>query len=157
MIRLLIVGFGNPLRSDDALGWHIAQELSRRLVRDDVQVIATHQLTPEVAEAASQSEHTVFVDAALQGTPGSLSCEQVSPAATINRHSHELCPAGVLKLATELYGHCPSAQLLTIGGESFEIGETMSASVVAAIPAVLAEIRRLVDGDQERADWQPAR
>ncbi|HET6181813.1 MAG TPA: hypothetical protein VFE61_33145 [Candidatus Sulfotelmatobacter sp.] len=28
-IRLLVIGFGNPLRSDDALGWHVAQELSR--------------------------------------------------------------------------------------------------------------------------------
>jgi len=149
MARVLIVGFGNPLRSDDGLGWHIAQDFSGELARDDVQVIAAHQLAPEMAEGASHAEHILFVDAAHNGTPGSLSCEPVSPAAASNRYSHELSPAAVLKLAKELYGRCPPAHLLTITGESFETGETMSASVVAAIPALMARIRSLMDSDQE--------
>jgi hydrogenase maturation protease len=150
MVRVLIVGFGNPLRSDDGLGWHIAQQLSRELSRDDVQIVAAHQLAPEIAEAASRAERILFVDAAQGGAPGSLTCEQVLPAAASNRYSHELSPAAVLKLAKKLYGRCPPAHLLTIAGESFETGETMSAPVIAAIPALMARIRNLIDCDREQ-------
>jgi len=154
MIRFLIVGYGNPLRSDDAVGWHIAQELSRELScelpRDDVQVIATQQLTPEIAEVASRTEQVLFIDAARDGAPGSVKCEPILPASSTSRHSHELSPAAILKLAKDLYGRYPTAQLLTIVGESFETGETMSPSVLAAVPTAMAQVRRLVDGDEVR-------
>jgi len=150
MVRVLIVGFGNPLRSDDGLGWHVAQELSRQFLGSDVQVIATQQLTPEIAEAASRAERMLFIDAARDGSPGSLICKEVAPAAQPSRHSHDLSPAIVLKLAKELYGRCPRAHLLTIAGESFETGESMSPPVAAAIPALMAQIKQLVDGDPER-------
>jgi hypothetical protein len=52
----------------------------------------------------------------------------------------------VLTLANELYGRRPPAHLLTIAGESFETGETMSPSVVAAIPDLIARIKQFVDG-----------
>ena len=56
MPRVLIVGFGNPLRSDDGLGWHAAQELSQEVSAPEVKVIGAHQLTPELAEEASAAE-----------------------------------------------------------------------------------------------------
>jgi len=149
MARVLIVGFGNPLRSDDGLGWHVAQELSRTLARDDVQVIATQQLAPELAEVASHAELVMFVDAAHNGKPGNLTCEPVTPAASSNRFTHELSPGIILALAKELYGRCPAAHLLTITGESFETGETMSASVASTIPALMSRVRSLIDDGSE--------
>jgi hydrogenase maturation protease len=145
MSRVLIVGFGNPLRSDDGLGWHVALELSRKLSGSDVQVVAAHQLTPDLAEVASRAELVLFVDAACNKTPGTLNCEPIDPAASPGRYSHELSPGMVLTLANELYGRCPPAHLLTIAGESFETGETMSPSVVAAIPDLIARIKQFVD------------
>jgi len=155
MIRLLIIGFGNPLRCDDALGWHIAQELLRGPIPDDVQVVAAHQLTPEMSEVASRAEHVLFVDAARHGDPGSMECDLLESDASPIRYTHELSPSIVLKLAKELYGRSPAAHLLTIAGESFETGEAMSSRVRAAIPALVARIRRFVDGEREwtgRAD-----
>ena len=145
MVRVLIVGFGNPLRSDDGLGWHVAQELSRTLSRGDVQVVAAQQLTPEIAELASRAERLLFVDAARNGTPGNLSCQQVAPTSSPGSYSHELTPAAILKLAKELYGRCPLAQVFTIAGESFETGETISPSVAAAIPTLIAQIKQSID------------
>jgi len=149
MIRLLIIGIGNPLRCDDALGWHIAQELSRGSVPQDVQVVAAHQLTPEMSEVASRAEQVLFVDAARYQEPGSLKCERIEPATSSSRHSHELSPAIVLKLAKDLYGRSPAAHLLTIAGESFETGETISPVVAAAIPVLLARIKTFVDEERE--------
>jgi len=147
MARALIVGFGNPLRSDDGLGWHIAQQLARDLSPSNVEVIATQQLTPEISEAVSRAEQVLFVDAANTGEPGTLQCEQLLPSASPSRHSHDLSPALILMMANELYGCCPPAYLLTIAGDSFEAGNTMSPAVIAAIPAMIAEIKGRIDRD----------
>lgn len=146
MPRLLIVGYGNPLRSDDGFGCHVAQRLRGELA-GDVEVIAAQQLTPEIAEVASHAERVLFLDASHGGTPGSLNCQLIAPAESPSRHSHELSPAVVLGLSKELYGRCPTAHLLTVAAESFEAGETMTPTVAEAIPAVMAQVQRFIDGD----------
>jgi hydrogenase maturation protease len=141
---VLIIGFGNPLRSDDGLGWHVAGQLASKLSQEDVRVMAAHQLTPEMAEFASRVERMIFIDASRVGTPGSLRCDVVVPVVVPHRYTHELSPASLLGLAKELYGRVPEAYLLTIVGECFDTGETMSATVEKGIPALLAEVDRLL-------------
>jgi len=147
MLRLLIIGIGNPLRSDDGLGLQVAQELSREPLPDDVHIIAAQQLTPELSELASRAEHVLFIDAADAGTPGTLKCEPIAPAAPSGRHSHDLTPAAVLQMSQTLYGRCPPAHLLTIAGESFATGATLSPAVASAMPALKAQIRSFIEGD----------
>jgi len=113
-------------------------------------VIAAHQLTPDLSELASRAEHVLFIDASRNGEPGSLDCIEVTASPSPNRFTHDLSPSAVLKLATDLYGRCPTAHLLTIVGESFETGETMSPPVKAAIPALIAQVRAFVDGDRDQ-------
>jgi hydrogenase maturation protease len=149
MARVLIVGFGNPLRCDDGVGWHVAQRLSGELSRTDVQVVARQQLAPEIADFASRAERVLFVDAARSGKPGSLLCRKVTPADPPETYSHELSPAAVLKMAEELYGRCPPAFLLTTAGENFETGDAMSAAVCSAIPILLERIKEFIDGGEE--------
>ena len=69
-MRTLIIGIGNPLRGDDGLGWDVAGELSSELRRDDVQVLATHQLTPELSDLVSRAELVLFIDATRSEDPG---------------------------------------------------------------------------------------
>jgi len=146
--RVLIVGVGSPIRTDDGVGWQIARELSRELPANDsrdIQVIATHQLTPEISDTASHAERVLFVDASHSGKPGWVRCERVVPAALAHRHSHHLSPANILKLVEELYGRRPSAFLLTVTGASFAIGETLSPAIAAVVPAVKAQIMRFIE------------
>jgi len=151
VFRCLIIGFGNPLRSDDGIGWHVAREFSHEFQHDDVQVIAAHQLTPEMAEMASRAERVLFVDATHKGKPGSVNCEPVAPAAPASHFTHELTPASVLTLAQELYGHRPPAYLLTVAGECFETGDAMSAVAIAAIPELMAHLRQFLNADEKSA------
>ena len=65
----LILGYGNPLRSDDGFGWKMATEIEPDVTSAEVKVIATQQLTPELAEAVAGSRRILFLDAA-QGTGG---------------------------------------------------------------------------------------
>ncbi|MGA9529451.1 MAG: hydrogenase maturation protease [Terriglobales bacterium] len=148
-IRILIVGFGNPLRSDDGVGWHAAQQLSRDDAPSGVKILACQQLTPEIASFASPAEKVLFVDAAHQGVPGEIKCRRIVPATSSGEYSHELSPAALLTLAQTLYGRCPPAWLLTITGESFATGDSLSPVVSAAIPALLERVKRFIDSDEK--------
>jgi len=147
VLRLLIIGIGNPLRSDDGLGLHIAHELLGEPLPDSIRVIAAQQLTPELSELASRAEHVLFIDATRVGTPGTLSCEEIHPAAPSGRHSHDLTPATIVQMAQTLYGRCPTAHLLTIVGESFATGDALSPAVTAVLPALKARIRGFIEGE----------
>jgi hydrogenase maturation protease len=46
--KILLIGYGNTLRNDDGVGVRIAEIIAEEN-RPHVQVIATHQLTPELA------------------------------------------------------------------------------------------------------------
>ena len=45
---ILVIGYGNPLRGDDAIGHRIAQMMEQRLPDDEVQIQTVYQLTPEL-------------------------------------------------------------------------------------------------------------
>ncbi len=47
--KALIIGYGNVLRSDDGIGWHVAERLAADARFDDVTILQRHQLTPELA------------------------------------------------------------------------------------------------------------
>src|SRR3954471_3504710 len=60
--KVLVIGYGNTLRSDDGVGPHIAIEAAAwGLPR--LETIAVPQLTPELAELLASAELLIFVDA----------------------------------------------------------------------------------------------
>ena len=144
MCKILILGIGNTLRSDDGVGCRLADELSRELQSEDVQIIATHQLMPETSEAVSRAERVLFIDATSCGEPGTLELKQIAPGCS-SRRTHDLRPPELLQLAQDLYGHYPSAWQLTIAGESFNAGDRLSAKVAAALPSAKAHVANFIN------------
>src|SRR5579871_5175875 len=71
-LRLLIVGYGNPIRSDDAVGYLAAERLRQVLTEADIAILSVHQLTPELAEPVSRAARVIFIDAAATGEPGAI-------------------------------------------------------------------------------------
>jgi hydrogenase maturation protease len=142
MARVLIIGYGNPLRGDDGLGWHAAEALRSRL--PEAEILTVHQLTPELAEDASRAELVVFLDAGEGGTPGEWrETPVVEEPETTQAFTHHVTPASLLSAARQLYGRAPQACLFSMTGESFDYREGLSETVNAALPAMLdAVIRR---------------
>ena len=151
MARILILGYGNPLRSDDGLGWQIAVQLFRANQSADVEVLPCHQLTPELAETISKVSVVVFIDCSKQGVAGEFRCEQIRWQTGPISFTHDLSPAALLDLASQLYGACPRAFLLTICGECFATGETLSPAVSRQIPTLKERVRELIVECTERA------
>lgn len=145
MARTLIIGYGNPLRGDDGLGWHTAQQLADRIRRDDVDILTCHQLTPELAEAVSQSDLAIFIDAACDGIPGALRCDDVPPDESSSADfTHHFDIPALLACASILYGSCPRAVLCSVAAESFGLTEDLSDVVQAALPALVQRVLSLI-------------
>lgn len=106
--RLLVIGYGNSLRGDDALGPVVIERLRARFdtprwnqqprdglrpatgdgksepatssIESNIELLSCHQLTPELAAHVACFELVLFVDASAVGVPGAVSVEPVAPA-----------------------------------------------------------------------------
>ncbi len=120
---LLVIGYGNTLRRDDGVGVYLAEALTAR-GWSGVEVIACHQLAPELAEPISRAAAVVFADA---GTGlRQVRMQRVRPLTGGTVFAHECSPGVLLGLAQALFGRRPPGWLLTLPAEDFGLGEGLS-------------------------------
>jgi len=150
--KVLIIGYGSPLRGDDNIGCHVAQMLEHHYHDDpEVRVIGSHQLTPEMAEDLAASEFVLFLDAAA-GTPaGKIQQTAVKPRPGPLSFAHHLDPALLLAAAMELYGSVPRAELLTIVGAAFELGDRLSPELIQRLPEMFDRAHAIVESHRHPA------
>ena len=156
----LVIGYGNPLRADDGLGWVVAQRLKTDLAGDrslgDVVVVAEHQLTPELAEPISRARIVVFVDARAGHQPGRVECSIVAPTLEgAMAFSHDVDPPSLVQMARLLYGACPTAVVVSVDGDDFGYGTSLSPVVQAAVPEIVQRVHDIL-ADRIAADGEPA-
>ena len=146
MTPVLIIGYGNPLRSDDGIGWHAAQSLLNEWRAEQVRVEPAHQLPPEMAEWIGQAGGVIFIDACWDAVPGRIRSHNVRPEKSRTASmSHYVSPQGLLAEARHLFHRTPKAVLVAVGGGSFEHGESLTPIVAAAFPDLLAKVRKMVE------------
>jgi hydrogenase maturation protease len=138
-VALLALALGNPLRGDDGAGAAIARGLEGLV--PGLEVVEAQELLPEHAEQVARADGVLFLDAALDGPPGDVRAEPVTPRRERGSLLHALLPAEVLDLARALYGHAPPAALVTITGGDFSFGERLSPAVEAALPTARERAR----------------
>ncbi len=143
MARILIIGYGNPLRTDDGIGWRAAEDLSRCLPSPQVEVLVRFQLTPEIADDMQRSDAVIFIDALRDGEPGEVRFERIKAQVEPTGFSHELSPSALLELCQRLYHRHPAAFLVSLCGECFEHGEGLSSKAAASIPRLTALVSQL--------------
>jgi hydrogenase maturation protease len=123
--RAVIIGYGNPLREDDGIGWRAAELLEQRLPVGAAEIIECHQLTPELAASIEGAAVVVFLDAACDCAPGAVSSEPVRAEGAVV-WSHHLTPGQLLTLSNQLNGQAPPAFLIRGGIESMELREGLT-------------------------------
>lgn len=136
---LLIVGYGNTIRGDDAAGPLAARELHKR----GFTAIVAQQLTPEFAEPLSQANHAIFIDSDASLAPGVIRATIVQPAlepALSGILEHHATPAALLLLSRQIYGRAPHACLIGIGPESYDLGRPLSSPAAKAICAIVLHL-----------------
>jgi hydrogenase maturation protease len=143
----LIIGYGNPLRGDDAVGQQVAAAAERRGLPGAL-ALAVHQLTPELAEPVAHARLAIFVDAYPAPRGGSVRVRRLEPAGGPAALGHTGDPRFVLALARALYGACPPAWLVTVPATGFDFGAGLSPTARDGARTALREIARLVRGER---------
>jgi hydrogenase maturation protease len=137
----LILGYGNTLRGDDGVGPHAAALLAA----EGLNVVIRHQLTPELAEDLAAVDVAIFLDAHVDLAPGEVCVQAIEPADAPPAHIiHAFDAMGLLQLTHKLYGRSPKAYLVGIGGESFELSETLSPAAQAGAREAVNSVRQLL-------------
>jgi hydrogenase maturation protease len=121
---LLVVGYGNTLRSDDGVGPRAADAIET-LALPGVRSLVCPLLAPELAATVAQAHTVVFVDATVDA-PREVQLRKLHPAAASQVMAHAANPATILALARDVYGSKPEAWLLTIPVENLALGEQLS-------------------------------
>ena len=144
MAAILIIGYGNPIRGDDAVGLLAARELESYFRDDDeIEVIAARQLMPEMAETIARSGFVLFVDASRE-QPGRIRSTLIDPHRSSNGCNHHLTPASLLMTAEHVYQGFAIGMILTLGGWSFDVGEALSPSAQKSLPELVRQAKDVV-------------
>lgn len=138
---VLVFGFGNPSRGDDALGPEFVRRLEarspERLARGELEVLTDYQLQVEHVLDLRDRERVYFVDAGAVGTEVEMRAVQAAKDASFT--THLLSPQALLHTYEQVEQKtAPSAWLITIPGEHFELGAPLSESAARHLEEALA-------------------
>ena len=137
---LLVFGWGNASRGDDALGPLFIERLRERLGPADIariEFLDDYQLQVEHALDLVGRERVLFVDASLDcAAPFQATAVQAQRDRTFTTHA--MSPAALLQVYVELQASTPPpCTLLAIRGERFELGEPPGEAALRNLAAAL--------------------
>jgi len=141
MADLLVIGYGNTLRSDDGVGPAVAEAIAG-LNLPGVEALSYPLLAPELAASISEARVVVFVDAAVDA-PREVQLRPLAPAESSQMIAHAANPSLLLALSRDVFGRAPEAWWLTIPVEDLAIGENFSPLARRGREIALQTIKKL--------------
>lgn len=143
MSSVLVIGYGNTLRGDDAAGVHAAELIARR--HPEIACICVHQLVPELTEQIAESDIVIFIDA-QQGTT-QPNARLVAPSSEADQpRTHFISPESLLTLSQQLYQHGPAkAYVVGIPASQFEFSEELSAATRIGVEEAVLLVNKLLN------------
>lgn len=135
---LLVLGWGNRSRGDDALGPLFVEQLRAACPeRDDVEWLDDYQLQIEHALDLVGRERVLLVDASLKAAPP-FETSMVEASEDASFSTHALSPQAVLQVFRKVHhAEPPPCTLLALRGEQFELGSAPSAAALQHLQAAL--------------------
>ena len=123
---ILVFGYGNLSRGDDALGPLLLERIEDSCNPDAVEILTDFQLQVEHALDLENRKLVLFVDASVSCKAAFDFCE-LQPLKDKSYSTHAMSPASVLQVYQTIKKQTPPpAFLLSIQGLSFELGEELS-------------------------------
>jgi len=138
---LLVIGYGNTLRSDDGVGPRVAEAVAA-LQLPGVRTMTCPQLSPEHAEPISRARAVVFVDAAVDA-PREVQLRPLEAGENTQLMAHSADPRTMLALARDVFGRTPQAWWLTIPVVNLEFSEHLSPEAQRGLEKAIKTIRVL--------------
>ncbi len=131
MSKILVIGYGNTLRGDDAAGVHAAELIAKH--HPEIICVCVHQLMPELAEQIAECNIVFFIDAQKDITETNV--RLVTPNVEADQpRTHFISPESLLALTQQLYQHLPAkTYVVGIPASQFEFSEKLSAQTDQAM------------------------
>ncbi|MDP2808980.1 MAG: hydrogenase maturation protease [Rhodocyclaceae bacterium] len=134
---VLVFGWGNPSRGDDALGPLFVERIEA-LNLPGVQCLTDFQLQVEHALDLENRERILFIDASIDAA-APFSVTPLDAARDASFTTHAMTPGAVMQVYAEIHGEAPPpCSLLAIRGERFELGEPLSDAAARRLDEALA-------------------
>ena len=125
---ILVFGYGNLSRGDDAVGPLLLEYLEQRADLSRIELQTDFQLQIEHALDLQSREIVIFVDASVS-EENAFAFNRLKSCQDKSYTSHAMSPAALLHVFENVTGHTPPpSYLLSIKSESFELGEEVSPS-----------------------------
>ena len=143
-MRTLVIGVGNPILTDDAVGLRVAHLLKE--AKPDLTVIETSEAGLTLLELISGYEHTIIIDSvktglAKPGTLHELTLEQIEPSWNFGS-THGIDIRMAFELGRKLDYKLP--QKLSIYGievkDNRNFGEKCTPEIENSTPLIVQEI-----------------
>ena len=145
--RPLVIGYGNSLRGDDAVGPLAAEAMASDVRFAGVTVLRVHQLTPELADDVAGATQLVIIDAvADDNPPGTVRVTAIADGSGGTSFTHHVSPGTILGLAIVLHGHAPPGTAVTVSVADLDGPRGLTPGVAAALPQVVEAVAELVLG-----------
>ncbi|NJO16840.1 MAG: hydrogenase maturation protease [Thioploca sp.] len=142
--QLVILAYGNPSRGDDALGPHLLHEMEILCQsKENIEFIEDFQLQVEHVLDLEKGNLILFIDASIS-CPPPFEFIQLQAKQDITYTSHALHPSAVLYAYQQVYHQSPPpAFLLTVRGETFELGEPLSQAATLHLADTFEFVKQL--------------
>ena len=144
----LVIGYGNDLRSDDAIGPRVATIVESWQL-PNVEALALPQLTPELADNCQNFDGVIFVDACSLPSLTEVQIQAIEADESATTATHSSDPRSLLALTKILYHHSPQAWLISVPAVNFELGESLSSVAEQGITNALAKIDALLRNETQ--------
>jgi hydrogenase maturation protease len=131
---VLLFGYGNLSRGDDALGPLLLEYAESHCDLDEIEVLTDFQLQIEHALDLQDRRAVLFVDAARPGACAGVALSPIEAGAAMSPFTHALSASALLEVAVRVVGGAPPAWQLAIEGESFELGQGLSPGAASRLP-----------------------
>lgn len=150
MARVLVVGYGNPLGSDEAVGWGVAEALSAASLGPDLEIVQCRELNPELVDPISRAELVIFVRVAtpddsppgVNHPAGAILERDIEPACeSASCFSQNPTPCTLLACAAELFGSTVRAKLYSVVTGKSGDGPLLSPVLEASVRKIVSSIQ----------------
>jgi hydrogenase maturation protease len=139
--KCLIIGIGNPIRGDDALGWRVIDYLAETIDQPDIQLLQVQQLTLDLVEPISEVNKVIFIDACIGDQQGFVETQYINSDSSLDSPiTHFFDPNTLLSAVQALYGQHPEAILYTVQTRSFDFCSDLSVPVREAANLLTQQI-----------------
>ncbi len=142
---ILIFGWGNPSRGDDALGPLLVDRIEAMNL-PGVECLTDFQLQVEHALDLADRSRILFVDASIEAAPP-FTVSALAPSRDTSFTTHAMSPQAVMQVYFDLHDEDPPpCTLLAIRGERFDLGAAPGSTALEHLDAALIWVLRWAKG-----------